>query len=66
MRFTPRFLCIRTARANGEWCAEHFDTAGGCYVTSFAGPEAERCAGLFRRALKTGAVKIIREGTMEP
>jgi hypothetical protein len=28
----------------GEWRVEYFDEDGGCYVTVFAGPAAERRA----------------------
>jgi hypothetical protein len=37
--------------AAGEWRVEYFDDDGGCYVTIFAGPAAERRARNYRDAL---------------
>jgi hypothetical protein len=44
-----------------EWRVEYFDQDGGCYVTIFAGPEAEKRARDYFGALKSGVLKIIRE-----
>jgi hypothetical protein len=49
---------------SAEWRVEYFDDDGGCYVTIFAGPACERRARDYFGALKTGAVKIIREGAV--
>jgi hypothetical protein len=39
-----------------------FDDDGGCYVTIFAGPEAERRARDYIDALGAGALKLITVG----
>jgi hypothetical protein len=48
-----------TAESNG-WRVEYFEADGGCYVTIFAGPAAEK-----RRAIipcaEGGRMKIVRE-----
>jgi hypothetical protein len=44
----------------GEWRVEYFHKADG-YVTIFAGPIAEQRARAYFDALKSGALKIIRE-----
>jgi hypothetical protein len=49
----------------GEWRVEYSDDDGGCYVTLFAGPEAERRARDYFNALRSGRIKIIREGATE-
>ena len=46
---------------SGEWQVEYFDDDGGCYVTAFAGPEAERRAREYFAALKNGQLRTIRE-----
>ena len=43
----------------GEWRVEYFDDDGGCYVTLFAGPEAERRARDYADALRAGVVKLV-------
>jgi hypothetical protein len=48
---------------NDEWRIEYMDSDGGCYVTTFAGPEAERRARDYFGAIKSGALKIVREGS---
>jgi hypothetical protein len=40
----------------GDWRVEYFDSDGGCYVTIFAGPEAEKRV---REALRGKWLKII-------
>jgi hypothetical protein len=50
---------------NGEWRVEYQDDHGGCYVTIFVGPKAERRARDYFEALKTAALKTIREGPLE-
>jgi hypothetical protein len=40
----------------GEWRVEYFDEDGGCYVTLFVGPEAERRARDYADALRAGVV----------
>ena len=37
----------------------------GCYMTIFAGPKAERRARDYFNALKTGALKTVRDGPLE-
>jgi hypothetical protein len=46
---------------SGEWRVEYFDDDGGCYVTVFAGPEAEQRAREYFAALKGGRLWTIRE-----
>ena len=50
---------------NGEWRVEYQDDDGACYVTIFAGPVAERRARDYFEALKSGALKTVREGPLE-
>jgi hypothetical protein len=45
----------------GEWRVEYFDDDGGCYVTIFAGPAAERRARDYFNSLKSGRLSIKRE-----
>jgi hypothetical protein len=44
-----------------EWRVEYFDSDGGCYVTTFAGPEAEKRARDYFDALRTRRLKTIRD-----
>ena len=44
-----------------EWRVEYFDDDGGCYVTIFAGPAAERRARDYFTSLKSGHLSIQRE-----
>jgi hypothetical protein len=41
----------------GEWRVEYFDEDGGCYVTIFAGPEAQERAQDYSTALKAGTLR---------
>jgi hypothetical protein len=41
----------------GEWRVEYFDDDGGCYVTIFAGPAAERRARDYYNSLKAGRLR---------
>jgi hypothetical protein len=45
-----------------EWRAEYFDDDGGCYVTIFAGPEAERRARDYAETLRAGVLRLIMVG----
>jgi hypothetical protein len=65
MTFMPMSMCWRTASIAANGAFEYSDDDGGCYVTLFAGPEAERRARDYFSALRTGRVKIIREGATE-
>jgi len=56
---------IEDQARKGEWRVEYLDMGGACYLTWFAGPEAERRARDYFQALKSGAIKIIREGATE-
>jgi hypothetical protein len=47
----------------GEWRVEYFDDDGGCYVTIFAGPEAERRARDYADALRAGVLRLVTAGT---
>jgi|EndMetStandDraft_8_1072994.scaffolds.fasta_scaffold324918_1 hypothetical protein len=44
----------------GEWRVEYFDTDGGCYVTVFAGPKAEKRARDYFEALRFGRLRTVR------
>jgi hypothetical protein len=46
----------------GAWIVDYQDGAGAMYVTIFTGPAAESRARDYFKALKTGGLKIIREG----
>jgi hypothetical protein len=46
----------------GEWRVEYFDDDGGCYVTIFAGPEAERRAQDYADALRAGVIDLVTVG----
>jgi hypothetical protein len=50
--------------SSGEWRVEYFDDDGGCYVTVFAGPEAEQRARAYFVGLKIGQLRTIREATV--
>jgi hypothetical protein len=39
----------------GDWRVEYFDSDGGCYVTIFAGPEAEPRSGHATISRRSGA-----------
>jgi hypothetical protein len=45
---------------NGEWRVEYQDDDGGCYVTVFAGPEAERRAREYFEALRSKRISTVR------
>lgn len=45
----------------GSYVVEYFDAHDRCYVTVFAGPEAEKRACDYLDALKTGRLEIIRD-----
>ena len=51
---------------SGEWRVEYNDDDGGCYVTVFAGPEAERRAREYFAALKTSQLRTIRAMMVPP
>ena len=44
----------------GEWRVEYFDDDGGCYITIFAGPAAERRARDYFISLKSGRLRWVR------
>jgi hypothetical protein len=59
---SQREVCVHEDRyGSGEWHVSYFDDDGGCYVTLFAGPEAEWRAREYFAALKTGQLRTIRE-----
>src|SRR5436309_9507482 len=45
---------------SGEWRVEYFDDDVGCYVTVFAGPEAECRAREYFAGLNSGQLRTIR------
>jgi hypothetical protein len=49
-------------REAGDWRVEYFDDDGGCSVTMFAGPEAERRARDYADAFKAGVLKQVTVG----
>jgi hypothetical protein len=48
----------------GEWRVEYIDEDGGCYVTIFAGPAAEKRARDYHDALKAGMLNA-HTGTLK-
>jgi hypothetical protein len=50
---------------NGEWLVSYQDDDGAMYVTVFSGPVAGRRARDYFEALKTGALKTLRDGPLE-
>ena len=42
-----------------DWRVEYFDDGGSCYLTLFAGPEAEQRARAYHVALEAGTLKTI-------
>jgi hypothetical protein len=44
-------------KEKGEWRVEYFDDEGGCFVTIFAGPEAQQRATDYHDALKSGTLR---------
>jgi hypothetical protein len=49
-----------------HWIVERGDAQGGCYVTTFGGPMAERRAREYLGALKAGRLKVLREDGSRP
>jgi hypothetical protein len=47
-----------TPTQTGEWRVEYFDDDGGCYVTVFAGPRAEKRARDYAGALRAGGAQV--------
>jgi hypothetical protein len=54
---------IEDQAGNGDWRVEYFGTDKASYVTIFTGSDAERRAQDYFQALKTEALRILREGT---
>jgi hypothetical protein len=44
-----------------EWRVEYQDDDGACYVTIFAGPDAEQRARDYQAALYAGAIRLFHE-----
>jgi hypothetical protein len=59
--FRASVTLIEDESRNGDWRVEYFGRDKTGYVTIFA--DAERQAQDYFQALKTGALKIVREGT---
>jgi hypothetical protein len=56
-----REVSVREDRdGTGKWRIEYFDADGGCYVTVFAGPKAERRARDYFDALRFGRLRTVR------
>ena len=53
---------VEDRNASGIWRVEYQDDNGGCYVTIFAGPVAERRARTYYEALQAKRLPTIREG----
>jgi hypothetical protein len=51
---------IEDSDATGDWRVEYFDDDGACYITSFAGPQAEKRACDYFQALKFGRLQTVR------
>jgi len=45
-------------REPGDWRVEYHDDDGGCYVTIFSGPAAEKRARPYGDALKSRALEL--------
>ena len=58
--FQQDVTVIEDRDGTGEWRVEYFDDDGACYVTVFAGPQAERRARDYFEALKFGRLRTIR------
>jgi hypothetical protein len=55
-------LFFQDREHEGEWRVEYFDDDGGCCVTVFAGPGAERRAQDYADALKAGVLRPVTVG----
>ena len=53
---------VEDRKASGIWRVEYQDDDGGCYLTIFAGPAAERRARTYYEALQAKLLPTIREG----
>jgi hypothetical protein len=58
--FHQQVTLIEDSDSTGEWRVEYFDDDGGCYVTMFAGPKAEKRARDYFEALKFGRLRAVR------
>jgi hypothetical protein len=58
--FYQQVTVIEDRDGTEEWRVEYFDDDGGCYVTVFAGPKAEKRARDYFEALKFGRVRAVR------
>ena len=58
--FHQQVTVIEDSDATGDWRVEYFDDDGGCYVTMFAGPKAEKRARDYFEALKFGRLRAVR------
>jgi hypothetical protein len=56
---------LEDRKERGEWRVEYFDADGGCYVTIFAGPGAQRRAQDYADALRAGVLKLVTVGPVE-
>jgi hypothetical protein len=60
-QFQRQVMVFEDHRGSTEWRVEYFDDDdGGCYVTVFAGPEAELRARQYFAALKSRQLRTIR------
>jgi hypothetical protein len=62
MAIESEIRAFEDRREAGDWRVEYCDDDGGCYVTVFAGPEAERRARDYADALKAGVLKQVTVG----
>jgi hypothetical protein len=58
--FHRQVTVIEDSDATGDWRVEYFDDEGACYITSFAGPQAEKRACDYFQALKFGRLQTVR------
>ena len=58
--FHQQVTVIEDSGGTGDWRVEYFDDDGGCYVTLFAGPKAEKRARDYFEALKFGRLRAVR------
>jgi hypothetical protein len=58
--FHQEVTVIEERDSTGEWHVEYFDDDGGCYITLFSGPKAEKRARDYFEALKFGRLRAVR------
>jgi hypothetical protein len=62
MPIEPDTMVFEDRDQADEWRVEYFDDDGGCYVTIFTGPEAEKRARDYAAALRAGVLRLVTVG----